>query len=233
MVGSSVAMRVIRRWVLGAAWAASAGCQLPSPPGERVGQAASAVISGSPDSGGNYSAVGHMVYNGVPGGCSALYVGNRVAITAGHCMAGFVTGCTTLATAPVGVQFASATGGFLGPNDAALRTIRVVAFKINPKAVIDIANAPCSPSQAAVVCAAPAAYVDRAREATLLYLASEPPADVAPLPIIVHKDFLDPSSAAKLVSFAGIESWATSNKASCDVCWVWPGLTARVPRRTT
>ena len=200
---------------------ASGACTSAHPePDEHSGQVQSAVINGTVDKNGAYSAVGTLVgYNNAlnGGGCGATMIADRVALTAGHSVSVDLTGCASLdpkspVYIPLGLMFANTpatpgkllSGGFDLLAQAQGRVIAVQRIIPAQGAVTPIPKACCAADTRVAT--------KGAIEPTILLLAAKAPADVKPLPLIVDPTGVpsSPVASAKLAVFPGVSTWARS-----------------------
>lgn len=159
-----------------------------------------AVINGSDDTTGAYAAVAAF-----GSGCSSVLVAPRVMLTSGHCLPAHALSCTDVATTPLAVTFAEPDGGW---TDLASWNARTVAVQelVRRAELFDLSQ--CSSSDTFDCSDAERPLIDHSRELIVLYLAADAPADVTPLPILVHSSADTSHSAAEVGVFTTLEDWA-------------------------
>jgi len=161
-----------------------------------------AVINGSDDATGAYPAVAAF-----GSGCSSVLVAPRVMLTSGHCMPAHTLSCTDVATSPLAVTFAEPDGGWTDLASFNSRRVPVQGF-VRRSELFDLSQ--CSSSDIYDCSDAERPLIDHSKELIVMYLAAEAPADVTPLPILVHSSTGTSHSAAEVGVFTGLETWVQS-----------------------
>jgi hypothetical protein len=205
------------------AWASAAAAGCAARGSGDVAETRAPVINGSADSGNTYSAVAQIA--GV--GCSAFYIGNRTMITAGHCLEGLVSKCQTFGPSSVAFRFALPDGTVGSAASDAARTVGSIEMVQRPTASFDVSTCPTTAacSTTSLDCAdfncfdamnnptsvaTQNGITNRSDEFVLVHLDADPPADVKPVKIMVSPN--DVAASPKFAAFAGLESWAATNK---------------------
>ena len=188
-------------------WLGSTGCTMDA---EQPGEEGSAARATQPLARGEATGISDLravagLATPHPGGCTATYIGNRVVLTAAHCVSPFGSGCVGSTQPPedIEVTFADQFGD---PTSVDAQRIRVLGFAVHPNAWSDRVTSCPDPVPPLVACpadvspygpscnlveqcqadamkrTAPGFHVEH--DIALAYLESDP-IGIDPLPVIV------------------------------------------------
>lgn len=169
-----------------------------------VGASREAVVNGT---------VALGVYDAVAGfrgrNCSAVLVAPRVMLSSAHCVWEAALQCSSV---PYQVVFANEYGGWGTAESYDARTIDVTSVAYQ-STFFDLSQ--CSASDD-YNCMEPynalRPSIDHSREVVVLYLRDDAPADVTPLPFLVHPGVDMSDAVGETGHFASLVTWADANE---------------------